>query len=316
MNLFDETGIMAIGSRLRMLSERVTEDSRRIYESYNVEIRPKWFPVIFLLSNQGTSSVTQLANQMGHSHPSIVKIVKEMISEGVISEKQDPSDGRKMLLSLSKKGTEIARNIEHPCRDAERALEVLFEQATHNLWVAMEEFEYLLDRSTLYNRVMEQKKIRESADVILRTYSPEFRDVFRELNEEWIIKYFKMEESDRQALEEPEKYILDKGGEIVVALLDDEPVGVCALIPLQDMPFDFELAKMAVSPKAQGNGIGFKLGEAVKEIARKKGGKQLYLESNTVLTPALNLYRKLGFEKVTGHDTPYNRCNIQMALTL
>ncbi len=239
-----------------------------------------------------------------------------MLAEGVLTEKQDPTDGRKMLLSLSPKGKDIARKIQHPCNDAEVALQNLFNQATNNLWVALDEFEYLLDRSSLYHRVLEQKKQRESSRVSVVTYSPEYRDAFRQLNEDWIIKYFRMEDSDRKMLENPESYILDKGGDIAVALLDNEPVGVCALIPLQDHDFDFELAKMAVSPTAQGNGIGYKLGEKVKQMAKEKGGQTLFLESNTVLAPAINLYHKLGFQKVQSKGSCYNRCNIQMVVHL
>ncbi|MNU10588.1 hypothetical protein D3C72_2578290 [compost metagenome] len=46
------------------------------------------------------------------------------------------------------------------------------------------------------------------------------------------------------------------------------------------------------------------------------GGKKLYLESNTNLKPAIRLYEKLGFKKVTGNLSPYKRVDIQMALDL
>ena len=85
---------------------------------------------------------------------------------------------------------------------------------------------------------------------------------------------------------------------------------------MKDPIYDFELAKMAVAPKAQGKKIGWLIGEAIKDKARSIGAKTLYLESNTLLTPAIHLYRKLGFMEVFGRDTPYERCNIQMALDL
>jgi hypothetical protein len=46
------------------------------------------------------------------------------------------------------------------------------------------------------------------------------------------------------------------------------------------------------------------------------GAKKIYLESNTILKPAINLYHKMGFQKVSGLATPYKRCNIQMELVL
>jgi GNAT superfamily N-acetyltransferase len=147
-------------------------------------------------------------------------------------------------------------------------------------------------------------------------YEPAYKEVFRDLNMEWISTYFKMEASDYLALDNADRYILQKGGHILVALLNNEPVGVCALIKMDDPIYDFELAKMAVAPQAQGKKIGWFIGEAIKDKARLMGAKTLYLESNTILTPAISLYRKLGFVEVFGRNTPYERCNIQMALVL
>ena len=85
---------------------------------------------------------------------------------------------------------------------------------------------------------------------------------------------------------------------------------------MNDARYDFELAKMAVSPKAQGKNIGWLLGQAIIEKAKALGGKLMYLESNTSLKPAINLYYKLGFKKIVGRATPYERSNIQMELNL
>jgi len=151
-------------------------------------------------------------------------------------------------------------------------------------------------------------------DIQIIDYNPEYRNAFKELNEEWISKYFRMEKADHDALDDPEGYILSKGGSILIALYNNEPVGVCALIKMEDAKYDYELAKMAVSPKAQGKSIGYLLGLACIEKAKSLNCKWLYLESNTILAPAINLYKKLGFTEVSGRATPYERCNIQMEL--
>lgn len=147
-------------------------------------------------------------------------------------------------------------------------------------------------------------------------YSTEYKAAFKALNEEWISKYFKMEKADYDALDNPEDYIINKGGHILVALQDNEPVGVCALIKMSDEKYGYELAKMAVSPSVHGKGIGYQLALASIHKARELGAQWLYLESNTILEPAINLYRKLGFIEVKGRETPYERCNIQMELSL
>ena len=125
-----------------------------------------------------------------------------------------------------------------------------------------------------------------------------------------------MEAMDVHYLNHPKEHILDKGGHIVVAVENEEPIGVCALVKLDNRPYDFELAKMGVAPKAQGKGVGFQLGKAVINEAKKRNAKSIFIESNTVLKPAIHLYKKLGFVEIDGNGSPYERSNIQMVLYL
>ena len=313
---FDQVGKLAIGSRLRMLNERITEDARRLYSSYGVALKPKWFPVFYVLSAGEQKSITAIAAEIGHSHPSVSTIVREMSKAGIVLEKSDKADGRKKMVLLAPKGLDLAEKIKDQYLDVDSALNDIFGQTRHNLWKAMGEFEYLLERKSLADRVLEQKKQRESSSVRIIAYEPKYRKTFKELNEAWIRQYFKMEEMDHTVLDHPKEYILDKGGHIAIALYKDEPVGVCALIKMEHPTYDYELSKMGVSPLAQGKGIGWLLGKAIIDKARSLGAKSVYLESNTILTPAISLYRKLGFVKVPSQPTAYERCNIQMELKL
>lgn len=147
-------------------------------------------------------------------------------------------------------------------------------------------------------------------------YRDEFKDDFKSLNVEWISKFFKMEASDYKALDHAKEYILNCGGYIFVALVNKKAVGVCALIKMNNCPFDFELAKMAVSPDFQGNKIGFFLANEAIQKAKSLEAKSIYLESNTLLASAIHLYKKLGFKEIKGYPSPYDRVDIQMALAL
>ncbi|HUP11417.1 MAG TPA: GNAT family N-acetyltransferase [Niastella sp.] len=316
MDFYNNAGKMALGSRLRRLSEQITEDAGQVYKMYNVSLQPKWFPVFHALSHGQDKTITAIAEEIGHSHPSVSTIIREMLKQGIVLEKKDKMDGRKTVVALSKKGKEVVANIAPQYLDVTNAIEEALAQTRHDLWKAIEEWEFLLNQKSLLRRVQEQKKLRESRDVQIVDYIPAYQQAFRQLNEEWISKYFKMEAADHKALDNPEKSIISKGGHILVALYNSEPLGVCALLKMDDPVYEYELAKMAVSPKAQGKNIGWLLGKAAIDKARSLGAKKLYLESNTILEPAINLYHKLGFQKVIGHATPYERCNIQMELVV
>ncbi|MDR2954876.1 MAG: GNAT family N-acetyltransferase [Prevotella sp.] len=316
MDFFKQTGKMAIGSRLRMLNDKITEASSQIYDLYDTELKPKWFPVFFVLSDGETKTITSIAQKIGHTHPSVSNIIKEMVKDGLIVEKKDKADGRRNMVELSEKGKKIASKMSDQYTDVTAAIENISKQTTHDLWGALEEWEFLLSEKSLLQRVIEERKLRESNFVQIVDYEPKYQKSFRDLNEGWITTYFKMEEADYKALDNPEEYILNRGGYIFVALYKDEPLGVCALLKMNDELYDYELAKMAVSPKAQGKNIGYLLGQAARQKAIDMGASTIYLESNTTLKPAISLYHKLGFKKVAGRPTPYERCNIQMVLLL
>ena len=95
-----------------------------------------------------------------------------------------------------------------------------------------------------------------------------------------------------------------------MALYNKIPVGCCTLIRIDK--HTYELAKMAVCPTAQGKGIGLLLGQKIIDSAKLLKARRLYLESNSILGPAINLYKKLGFKHIKGATSPYERCNEQM----
>lgn len=316
MEFFNKVGKVALGSRLRLMTASFTDDLAKIYELYGIDFNPKWFPVFYTIAEDRERTITEIANEIGHSQPSVSKIIQEMIGAGILEEGAKTDDKRKNNVVLTKKGNLISNKIKNQLLDIDVAVEGLISEAKHNLWATIEEWEFLLRQKSLFKRVSDQKKIRESKDVEIVEYKSEYKEAFKSLNEEWISTYFEMEEADYKALDNPEDYILNKGGKILVALYKNEPVGVCALIKTKNPEYDFEMAKMAVSPKAQGKNIGWLLGKAIVDTAKELGAKKIYLESNTILKPAINLYYKLSFEKVFGLSTPYKRCNIQMELIL
>src|SRR5262249_13110709 len=135
------------------------------------------------------------------------------------------------------------------------------------------------------------------------------------INEAWITRYFRLEEPDREALGDPHGHILDRGGAILIAEESGEPVGCCALIP--EEPGVYELAKMGVAESSQGRGVGGRLVRAAIQTARTRGATRLVLEPNSRLLPALKLYERSGFIRVTPHEhSPYARSEIRMELIL
>ena len=104
-------------------------------------------------------------------------------------------------------------------------------------------------------------------------------------------------------------------GNVVDALLNKEVLGTCAMIKADNSVF--ELAKMAVTEKAQGKQIGKKLMLTCIGFAVEKKAKKIILSTNPKLTAAVNLYRSVGFKKVNSKkNSVYKRALFLMELDL
>jgi putative acetyltransferase len=148
-------------------------------------------------------------------------------------------------------------------------------------------------------------------------WTPEDAVAFRTLNEEWITRYFSVEEKDRETLGDPNKTILGKGGHIFMVRADGEPVGCVALIPMGKGVY--ELSKMAVSPGLRGLGIGRRLIEYAIGQAKAIGASSLFLGSSTKLKNAVHLYEAVGFCHVPPESLPemkYARADVFMEMVL
>ncbi len=151
-----------------------------------------------------------------------------------------------------------------------------------------------------------------STTVEIIPFESRYRDDFKRLNVEWLEQYFYVETIDHEVLSDPERRILQPGGVILLARQNDEIVGTAALIKADDARF--ELSKMAVTRQRRGSGIGRALLRAIIDRFNQIGAKTLFLESNSVLTPALALYESHGFRHAPRPEGPshYHRSDVYM----
>lgn len=150
-----------------------------------------------------------------------------------------------------------------------------------------------------------------------REYQAGDTEAFRRLNEQWITKHFELEDVDIEVLSDPEQYILQPGGRIYFATLDEEIVGCCALIP--NGSHSYEVAKMAVREELRNQGIGKALLVHVIQAARSLGAHRLTLETNSSLRNAIHVYESMGFRHLDPgrvEPSPYKRADVHMEMLL
>ena len=145
-------------------------------------------------------------------------------------------------------------------------------------------------------------------------YQPHHQQHFEQLNRHWIEKYFVMEPVDEFVLTNPEEALLKTGGAILMAESDGEIAGTVALRKVDDTVYEF--TKMAVDNKFQRKGIAEALSYASFKKAKELGADKVMLYSNSILTPAIRLYEKLGFKHLPVGSTGYQRSDVKMEISV
>jgi mannose-6-phosphate isomerase-like protein (cupin superfamily)/N-acetylglutamate synthase-like GNAT family acetyltransferase len=141
-------------------------------------------------------------------------------------------------------------------------------------------------------------------------YTLKLKDHIKILNVEWLEKFFKVEDIDVIQLSNPKEEIIDKEGYIYYAQHNNNIVGTVSLLKAEDQVY--ELAKMAVTNKTQGLGIGNMLMLHCFNESKRLGIKKLVLYSNRNLGSAIHLYQKYGFCEIEMEPGHYERANIKM----
>ena len=90
-------------------------------------------------------------------------------------------------------------------------------------------------------------------------------------------------------------------------------VGCAGLRPLN--PSRVELCKMYIEKSARGQGLGKRLLKDLLAAARRSGFQEVFLLTNSVLTEAIALYKKYGFQPVDAEQLP-PRCDVACLLRL
>ena len=146
-------------------------------------------------------------------------------------------------------------------------------------------------------------------------YEPRYQPDFFDLNKRWIEKDFLLEETDLNVLGHPEEYIINKGGYILFARLENKIVGTCALRKTSELVY--ELTKMAVDENYRGRKIGELLCNATIAKAKQLGATKVELYSNRITSAiAVKMYLKLGFKEVYLTPGIYKRANIKMEIEI
>jgi ribosomal protein S18 acetylase RimI-like enzyme/DNA-binding MarR family transcriptional regulator len=299
-------GTLLLAARLRKLSESLYAGVDEVYRSQGVTLPARCFPILLLLRDRGRLGISELALLLGQSHPAVSQMSRKLLRHGVVREWPDPEDDRRRLLALSRRGERLLAGLEPVWQAIVTAVAEL--EVAQPLSVPLTTMDAALDTRSFAARI--RARMASAPAVQILPFAPRYAADFKRLNLEWLRRYFRVEPIDEQVLSNPLR-IVRAGGAIFFARADNRIVGTCALI--HEGAGRFELSKMAVTAGIQGLGIGRKLLAAAIEAFHARGGRELFLETNSVLKPAIGLYESVGFVHARSPAASiYDRADVYM----
>ncbi len=316
MEYIAQLGLVALGSRMRAISDRLYATADEVYRASGLELQGRWLPLLRILHDRGPQTVGEIAEAVGQTHSAVSQLADKLTDQGWLDVVADPTDRRRRRLALTAHAAAELR----AAKPLWRAIEDLFTRHCReqgiDLLHTLTTFESVL-APTLAGAIVERAATQDRSALRIVPFDPALREHFYRLNEAWLRKYFYVEEIDHRVLSNPESEIIARGGTILFAMLGDEVIGTCALMPEiegADVEGTYELTKMAVDEQRQGLGIGRALMEAAIIEFKRRDGRRLFLETNSKLTPAVRLYESMGFEHQASMkpDSHYDRANVYM----
>lgn len=311
MTYLSEVGALALGSRLRAVSEQLYGMADAAYAASGLDIEARWFPILRILHDRGAQSVGDLAEAAGLTHSAISQLANRLVRGGWVRSRKSRADGRVRELMLTAKAEAALRKAKPLWLALRDELEARCASGGVDVMAAVRHLEGMLDAS-MVEAVSERARGYGAAAVEIVPFRPALREHFYRLNAEWLRQYFYLEEADHAVLSEPEAHIIARGGQIFFAVRGEEVLGTCALLPAGGG--ETELTKMGVDPAARGLGIGRMLLEHAIGEFEKAGEGTLYLETNSKLAAAIRMYESVGFErqKELRAASHYQRANVYM----
>jgi DNA-binding MarR family transcriptional regulator len=304
-----ELGHLFLGTRLKRLAERMQADVQKVAAEAGLPIQPSQYPLLALIEREGSMTVGQIAETLDISQPGVTRNMARLIELGLVEMTRDGRDQRQKSLSLSDAGKaamEVSKREVWPRIDM--AVAAMCEPLSGPL----------LGQVSAIERALDEKPLdRRAADLglaILR-YDDSLARHFHDINAEWIETMYRLEQTDRDVLENPRERIIDAGGDIL--FVEAEGLGVVGACALRKTgPGQFELTKMGVLASARGRKAGEFLLRATIARAADMGAKTLYLLSNGKSEAAIHLYEKLGFvhdaDIMRDFGARYERCDVAM----
>ncbi|TDQ23890.1 MarR family transcriptional regulator [Tenacibaculum caenipelagi] len=154
-DLVREMGYIALATRLKRISDKMTHSTRLMYRNLNIDIEPNWYLVLIIVQQNPNISVMEIAESLGFTHQSVITMTNKMIKKEYLQASKDEKDKRKTVFNLNQKAIEILPKIEQIWGYGK---EVIYELLNEDISIIehLEVLESNLEKASFGERILEK----------------------------------------------------------------------------------------------------------------------------------------------------------------
>lgn len=309
MDLMSDLGALALGSRLKRLSDRMMKSVSEIYRNSGLDFESKWFPLFYLLSKEGEKGIMEIAEILHISHPGVIQLAKEMEKAGWIVSEKSEKDARKRNLKLTEKAWQSLPQLEEMWVSFKENNTKIIRSSQQNILLALEEIEQFLDNNDFkkqyYDTFEEMKENTIEIKIFEEKYQQQVENMVLSIqNGEFNLGLTAQRQPDLHNLK---AFYNDKGNWLWAAInKHDEVVGTIGLEKLNDE--QAVLRKMFIKKEYRGKTLGLatKLFRILLNEAKHQQFKEILLDTPLVTHAAHRFYERNGFELISSDLVPDN----------
>ena len=154
-DFLDQLGELALGSRLKRMSDRMLADAQAVYQHYGMDVQPKWFTLLALLYEKQQVPVLQASQYLGLSQPAVSQFCKQLQQRGLVEVVADAADSRKKIMQLTDEGFNTVSQMQPVWKAVRKAAEDMCKAFENDFFKSLQVFESAHQEKSLLTRTIE-----------------------------------------------------------------------------------------------------------------------------------------------------------------
>jgi DNA-binding MarR family transcriptional regulator len=155
LSFYQQSGVLIFGSRLRRISEAFLADVNNIYKHHGIKFDAAWFPIFYMLSQQGAMSIREISLEMEVSHSAASQLISKLVEKGLIRSGIDKTDTRKRVVTFTPKGQRLLQQVQPIWSAVQKAMDELLQEMPQGqvLMSAISELETSFTNASIFERI-------------------------------------------------------------------------------------------------------------------------------------------------------------------